>query len=76
MGDDGDRAMESGPSGLPCAGSLAVLVDNALGYAMIAELPKGCWSVSAEISIELCAAIPIDGSLLRAEPASCRPTHS
>ena len=57
----------SGPSGLPCAGSLGVLVDNALGYAMIAELPNSYWSVSAEISIELCAAIPIAGSLLRAE---------
>jgi uncharacterized protein (TIGR00369 family) len=56
-----------GPDGLPCAGSLGVLVDNALGLALIAKRPQGYWSVSAEISIELCAAIPIDGSLLRAE---------
>jgi len=57
----------SGPNGIPCTGSLGVLVDNAMGYALIAARPQGHWSVSAEISMELCATIPIDGSLLRAE---------
>lgn len=57
----------AGPTGLASAGSLGVLADNALGYAVIAERPQGHWSVSAEISIEFCAAIPIDGSSLRAE---------
>ena len=73
--DDGavtTGSMETGPwmagtDGQVCAGSLGVLVDNALGYAVISERPAGHWSVSAEVSIELCAPVPMDGSGLRAE---------
>jgi uncharacterized protein (TIGR00369 family) len=59
--------MTEAPNSAASAGSLGVLVDNVLRYAVIAERPQGHWPVSAEISIELCAAIPIDGSSLRAE---------
>jgi uncharacterized protein (TIGR00369 family) len=57
----------TGPDGRPCAGSLGVLVDNVLGYAIQSRRPKHQWSVSTEISIDLLARFPTDGSPLYAE---------
>ena len=68
--DDGVRAeMTTGPwsSGPGSAGSLGVLADNVLGYALITEAPAGLWSVSAEISLDFFRPPPGDGTKLRAE---------
>jgi uncharacterized protein (TIGR00369 family) len=48
------------------AGALAVLVDDVLGYAILARRPRQCWSVSTEIGIDLVAPVPIDGQVLHA----------
>jgi uncharacterized protein (TIGR00369 family) len=47
-------------------GSLGVLIDNVLGYAIIARRPPGHWSVSTEISMDLLEPLPLDGSRLHA----------
>lgn len=47
-------------------GDLAVLVDDVLGYAILARRPDRCWSVSTEIGIDVIAPIPTDGQLLHA----------
>ncbi|MGW6356319.1 PaaI family thioesterase [Streptomyces sp. NPDC055092] len=57
----------NGPEQRPLAGSLGVLVDNVLGYAIMLDRPRDRWSVSSEISIDLCRALPADGSRLRAD---------
>jgi uncharacterized protein (TIGR00369 family) len=72
---DGERSkgtMRTGgwvlsPDGEPCRGSLGVLADDLLGYAVIAEGPRGHWGVSTEISVEFCSPLPVDGSTLYAE---------
>ena len=43
------------------AGAVAVLVDDALGYAITADLPRGRWSVSAEITLDLLRPLPASG---------------
>jgi uncharacterized protein (TIGR00369 family) len=48
--------------GLP-GGVLGVLVDDVLGCALLLERPPGSWSVSAEISVDLCRPVPADGVL-------------
>lgn len=48
------------------AGALAVLVDDVLGYAILARRPRACWSVSTEIGIDLVAPVPINGQILHA----------
>jgi acyl-coenzyme A thioesterase PaaI-like protein len=48
------------------AGSLAVLVDDVLGYAILAARPSFCWSVSTEIALDLLAPVPTDGRTLTA----------
>lgn len=60
--------MTTGPwsSGPGSAGSLGVLADNVLGYALIADAPAGFWSVSTEIALDFVRPVPGDGSRLRA----------
>jgi len=53
----------AGPSGVPTAAALGVLVDDVLGYAIIADLPDGLWSVSAEITLDVVAPLPVEGAL-------------
>jgi uncharacterized protein (TIGR00369 family) len=55
------------PGGEPCRGSLGVLADDLLGYAVIARGSPGLWGVSTEISVDFCAPLPVDGSTLYAE---------
>jgi acyl-coenzyme A thioesterase PaaI-like protein len=43
------------------AGAVAVLVDDLLGYAIVADLPRGQWSVSAEITIDVVRPLPTSG---------------
>jgi uncharacterized protein (TIGR00369 family) len=55
------------PDGEPCRGSLGVLADDILGYAVVAERPAGHWAVSTEISVDFCSQLPVDGSRLHAQ---------
>ena len=55
------------PDGEPCRGSLGVLADDILGYAVVAERPDGHWAVSTEISVDFCSPLPVDGSTLYEE---------
>lgn len=57
----------NGPAGRPVGGALGVLVDNVLGYAIMLDRPADHWSVSSEISIDVCGPIPADGTRLVAE---------
>lgn len=57
----------NGPTGRPLAGALGVLVDNVLGYATMLHRPPGGWSVSAEISVDLCGPVPGNACVLVAE---------
>ncbi|MDQ4115096.1 MAG: thioesterase family protein [Actinomycetota bacterium] len=47
----------------PNAAALAVLVDDVLGYALVATRPARHWSVSAEITLDLLEPIPTSGSV-------------
>ena len=46
------------------AGTLAVLVDDLLGYALTDDLPSGRWSVSTEITLDVLRPLPTSGRLL------------
>jgi uncharacterized protein (TIGR00369 family) len=56
-----------GPDGRPSFGSLGVLIDVILGYPVVTARPAGGWAVSTEISVDFCAPVPADGSVLQAE---------
>lgn len=60
-----------GEAGVP-TGSLGVLVDNVLGYAVLVDRPLDHWSVSSEISIDMCAPIEPGTTLF----GRARPVHS
>ncbi|MCH1866194.1 PaaI family thioesterase [Nocardioides sp. CFH 31398] len=53
----------AGADGSTAAGSLGVLVDDVLGYALIGARPEGGWSVSAEITLDLLAPLPTSGAI-------------
>lgn len=52
----------TGPAGTVPGGTLGVLVDNALAYALLQHRGLDQWSVSAEISVDLCGPVPADGT--------------
>jgi uncharacterized protein (TIGR00369 family) len=54
----------TGPAGTIPGGTLGVLVDNALAYALLQDRGLDQWSVSAEISVDLCGPVPADGTPL------------
>ena len=56
-----------GPDGRPSFGSLGVLVDDMLGYAIVRARPDGHWATSTEIHVEFSDHLPHDGSALFAE---------
>ncbi|WP_352231500.1 hotdog fold thioesterase [Actinomadura sp. NBRC 104425] len=56
-----------GPDGRPCLGSLGVLVDDMLGYAVVRARPEDHWPTSLEIHVEFSGHMPIDGSPIYAE---------
>jgi uncharacterized protein (TIGR00369 family) len=56
----------TGPDGRPCSGSLGVLIDDALGYAVVHSRPAGQWATTIETSVSFCAPIPAGASILRA----------
>lgn len=53
----------AGRDGRTAAGALGVLVDDVLGYALIATRPDGRWSVSAEITLDVLGPLPTSGEL-------------
>jgi acyl-coenzyme A thioesterase PaaI-like protein len=67
--DSGEFAgsMSLGPwlemAGGVTAGVLAVLVDDVLGFALAEDLPRGRWSVSAEIGLEVLRPLPASGTV-------------
>jgi uncharacterized protein (TIGR00369 family) len=54
----------NGPAGVAPGGTLGVLIDGVTAYAALLERPANAWSVSAEISLDLCGPMPADGSVL------------
>ena len=58
-----------------CAGSLGVFLDDLLGNALLAGRPEDYWPVSTELSIDLAAPLPLDGSMLTGQgwPVSLEP---
>lgn len=42
-----------GPDARPAVGALGVLLDDVLGYTIISSLPRGAWTVSTEIWIDM-----------------------
>lgn len=61
---DNEFRLPAGPDDRPAAGALGVLVDDALGFALIAA-GGGSWSVSVEISMDFVAPLPTAGVRLR-----------
>ena len=53
-------------TGRPRAGSLGVLADNILGYAIIGSAPHGDWAVTTEMSVDVVGSLP-EGGVLRGE---------
>ena len=68
---DGQSVAASMPSGawlvdtdgVVAPGAVGVLVDNVLGYAIIAARPPGHWSVSAEITLDVLEPLPTSGAI-------------
>jgi len=54
----------TGPDGQPSLGALGVFADEVLGYALMASLPQGSWSISTEIWLDVVAELPRPGSAL------------
>jgi uncharacterized protein (TIGR00369 family) len=79
-GVTGDRvltvgSMDTGPwsidsEGASCAGSLGVLIDDVLGYAVVSARPPGHWAVSTEIHADFGRALPAPGERLRSESSA------
>jgi uncharacterized protein (TIGR00369 family) len=57
----------TGSDGRPCYGSLGVLLDDALGYAIVPSRPAGQWATTTETSVSFCAPIPAVASTVRAQ---------
>lgn len=57
----------TGPAGIAPGGTLGVLIDGISACAAILGLPGASWSVSAEISLDMCGPMPGAGRLLTAE---------
>lgn len=76
----GDRSltvgsMDTGPwsidsDGASCAGSLGVLIDDVLGYAVVSARPAGHWAVSTEIHADFGRELPPPGERLRSESSA------
>jgi uncharacterized protein (TIGR00369 family) len=64
--------MRTGPwstaaDGRPAPGSLGVLLDDVVGYAVVAARPPGHWAVSVELHVDFCGELPGPGQELRGE---------
>jgi uncharacterized protein (TIGR00369 family) len=56
--------------GSACAGALGVLIDDVLGYAVVAARPPGHWAVSTEIHADFGRDLPGPGAQLLAESSA------
>jgi len=56
----------TGADGRPAVGALGVLADTVVGYALMASLDPGSWSISTEIWIDVVGPIPTEGTLIAA----------
>jgi uncharacterized protein (TIGR00369 family) len=63
----GTGSWTTGPDGQPCAGSVGVLADVALGYPVVAAAADGRWAISIELAVDFCAPVPHGGQPLRSE---------
>jgi len=68
----GTSVMTTGPwmadeRGMPCRGSLGVLMDDVTGYPITARAPAGHWSVTTELHLDFSRSPALDGSVLQAE---------
>jgi uncharacterized protein (TIGR00369 family) len=63
----GTGSWTTGPDGQPCAGSVGVLADVALGYPVVAAGGDGRWAISIELAVDFCAPVPQGGQPLRSE---------
>ncbi|MDR7254270.1 uncharacterized protein (TIGR00369 family) [Nocardioides sp. BE266] len=52
-----------GPDGRTAVGGLGVLIDEVLGYAVMAGLGPDAWSISTELWLDVVGALPSDGRL-------------
>lgn len=57
----------NGPAGTAPGGVLGVLIDGVSAFAVLLGRPHASWSVSAEISLDMCGPLPADGSVLAAD---------
>ncbi len=57
------RSFHAGPDGTVAAGSLGVLIDNVIGYAAMLHRPVDHWSVTTEMSVDLCRPLPSFGAV-------------
>jgi uncharacterized protein (TIGR00369 family) len=57
-------ARHAGPDGRTAVGALGVLVDEVLGFSVIAGLPARSWTVSTELWIDVLAPVPTAGTLV------------
>lgn len=57
----------TGADGRPAVGALGVLADNTLGYAVMAALSQGAWSISTEIWIDVVEALDPGRPVVSAE---------
>jgi uncharacterized protein (TIGR00369 family) len=57
----------TGADGRPSSGALGVLLDDVVGYAVVAARPPGHWAVSVEMYVDFCGELPGPGNELRAE---------
>ena len=70
-GDTASGGMRTAPwmtdaSGRPSAGMLGVLLDDVVGQATLTARPDGRWPVTTELSIDVLADLPGDGTVLDA----------
>lgn len=57
-------------------GALGVLVDDALGFAILANRPDGFWSVSTEMRIDMLRPLPAVGAAVRVRASSIASSRS
>jgi uncharacterized protein (TIGR00369 family) len=60
----------NGPAGIAPGGTLGVLIDGVSACAALLGAPSAAWSVSAEISLDMCGPMPADESMLSARARS------
>jgi uncharacterized protein (TIGR00369 family) len=68
-GDTAHGSMLTAPwmtdaDGRPAAGMLGVLLDDVVGQPTLTARPDGTWPVTTELSVDVLAALPVDGTVL------------